>query len=148
LVSVDAADPLSAAAFAHLAASLGETEDRGSVFRPEYAWLYCRAAQLHGFTSDQDLDLFARTFTTEREARAYYRQRQWDFDEVEYTYLERCAVRQPGAFPAALGEDYPGRGERLLLVRSERLEQKRDKEGAAACVEVLLQLAPRCARAH
>jgi tetratricopeptide (TPR) repeat protein len=148
LVSVDAADPLSAAAFAHLAASLRENEDRGSIFRPEYGWLYCRAAQQHGFTSEQDLDLFALTFTSDKEARAFYEQRQWNFDEVEHTYLERCAARQPGAFPAALGEDYPARGESVLLARSQQLEQAGDKEGAAGCMEVLLRLAPWCTRAH
>jgi tetratricopeptide (TPR) repeat protein len=177
LVSVDATEPLSAGAFAHLAASLRENEDQGSqieggeltspdeppvivgsqssildprssVFRPEYAWLYTRTAQQHGFTSEQDLDLFALTFTTAGEARNFFAQRQWDFDEVEFTYLERCAARQPGTFPQALGEDYPARGENLLLARSERLEGMKDKEGAAACVEILLKLAPRCTRAQ
>jgi tetratricopeptide (TPR) repeat protein len=142
LASVDAADPLSAAAYAHLAAAFPDA------LRPEYAWLYCRAAQQHGSTSALDLELFARTFAAPAEARAFYAQRGWDLEDVEVTYLERCAAQQPGAFPMALGPDYPARGESLLLARSERREQLGDREGAAGCAEVLLKLAPQSTRAH
>src|SRR5262249_12943834 len=58
LAAVDATDPVSAAGFAHLAETLarqkGEPETQ-RVFRPEYAWLYGRAAQQHGATSEADL---------------------------------------------------------------------------------------------
>jgi Flp pilus assembly protein TadD len=148
LVSVDAADPLAAAAYGQSAESApreaqsAERETPSAELRPEYAWLYCRAAQQHGVACDRELDLFARTFATEAEAREFFAQRQWDFDEVEYTYLARCAARQPGAFPAALGPDYATRGERLLLSRSQWLEHLQDPAGAVASAEVLLQLAP------
>ncbi len=172
LVSVDAADPLAAGAYGHLAATLLDRQSRtqgeeeappdGEVtlppchlvtlspepFRPEYAWLYCRAAQQHGPAAACDLELFALTFATEAEARRFYGQRRWDLDEVEYAYLEHAAARQPGGFPAALGPDYPARGERLLLARSEWLEGSSDAEGAVAAVDVLLNLAPHSTKAH
>jgi tetratricopeptide (TPR) repeat protein len=141
LVSVDATDPLAAAAFGQFAETAG-LETPGADLRPEYAWLYCRASQQHGYVCTRELDLFARTFATEAEARVFYGQRQWDLDEVEYTYLARCAARQPGSFPAALGSDYPARGDKLLLGRSQWLEQFDDPAGAAASAEVLLKLAP------
>jgi tetratricopeptide (TPR) repeat protein len=163
LASVDATDPAAAGAYGALVAALEgrgqRTEDRGqktgegsslssvlcplsSTFRPEYAWLYCRAAQQHGTSSDQDLELFALTFATEAQARPFFEQRQWDFEEVEWTYLRRCAQRQPGEFPPTLGPNYPPRGERLLLARSEALEQRLDGEGAVTAAETLVLLAP------
>jgi tetratricopeptide (TPR) repeat protein len=137
LASVHAVDPTAAAAYAHLAAS-----DPSRV-RPEYAWLYCRAAQQHGYSGEHDLELFATTFRDESAARAFYAQRQWDFDDMEYTYLERAAARQLGRFPEALGPDYPARGERLLLERSRRQEQAGREAAAVASATVLLALAPR-----
>jgi tetratricopeptide (TPR) repeat protein len=167
LASVDATDPLAGAAYAQLAETMMREAGKGteptqaaegvvaspvtlspchpvtlSEFRPEFAWLYCRAAQEHGVRSNYDLDLFALTFATAADARPYFAQRQWDFDEVEFTYLERSAERLPGQFPAALGPDYPGRGAALLLARSHWLEGLQDPEGAAACVETLRKLAP------
>jgi tetratricopeptide (TPR) repeat protein len=174
LGSVDAVDPLAAAAYAQFAGAFegealgtpagdrtGEGGDAEAVrdstlvdgprrpsFRPEYAWLFCRAAQRHSVTADRDLELFAHTFATEAAARTFFAQRQWDFDEVELAYLERWAARQPGSFPVTLGPDYPPRGERLLLGRSQWLEQLQDQDGAIACTEVLLRLAPRNPAAH
>ncbi len=156
LVSVDATDPLAGEAYGHLAATLflqsreeeTSTEHLAGLLRPAYAWLFCRAAQEHGSAAERVLDLFALTFATEAEARAFYAQRQWDFDEMEYTYLERCAALAPGAFPQALGADPPGRGEKLLLGRSQLLEELQDPEGALQAAEVFFKLAPLNPRAH
>jgi hypothetical protein len=139
---VDAVDPDAAAAYAHLAAISTES------VRPEYAWLYCRAAQLHGYTSDQDLQLFAKTFRDEASARAFYTARQWDMEEIAYTYLERCAAQRPGSFPAEFGPNYPQRGEAMLLERSARLEASGQPDAALATAEVLHQLAPHSLPAH
>src|SRR5262249_51540050 len=139
LASVDAVDPLAAAAYA----DLGDNTNH-----PEFAWLYCRAAERNGVATDPDLYLFAQTFATRDAARAFYAQRNWDFDEVEYTYLVRSAARQPGAFPPTLGADYPANGEKLLLERSQGLERGGDLAAATACSEVLLKLAPRSPAAH
>jgi tetratricopeptide (TPR) repeat protein len=156
LVSVDGTDPLAADAYSHLAMTIAQesgtankqSKNNGRPLRPEYAWLFCRAAQEHGATADKDLELFALTFATETEARPFYAQRQWDFDEVEYAYLARCAAVKPGAFPPALGDDYAARGAKLLLARSQWLEELQDKEGALQAAEVLLQLLPRNPGAH
>jgi tetratricopeptide (TPR) repeat protein len=170
LVSVDATDPLAAEAFGQLAATLArQSKDEGgrmkdeknssfilhpssflmsNGIRPEYAWLFCRAAQEHGSTAERVLDLFALTFATEAEARGFYAQRQWDFDEMEYAYLERCAALAPGAFPQALEADAADRGEKLLLGRSQLLEELKDQEGALQAAEVFLKLAPRNPPAH
>jgi tetratricopeptide (TPR) repeat protein len=142
LESVKATDPLAAAAYHHLQAS-----DPGAV-RPEYAWLYCRAAQQHGLTGEHALELFARTFQEEAAARFYFAEQSWDFEDVEYAYLERTAALAPGQFPAALGPDYPARGEELLLGRAGRLEEAGQADAALAAAEVLLKLAPGSARAH
>src|SRR5262249_52391742 len=76
LASVNATDPAAAAAYDHLAATFADW------VRPEYAWLYCRAAQQHGFAGQRDLDLFARTFQADavEGARAFFRERGWDLD--------------------------------------------------------------------
>jgi Flp pilus assembly protein TadD len=142
LASVEATDPAAAAAFAQLAAC------RPEAVRPEYAWLYCRAAQQHGVTTDGDLELFGRAFRDEASAQAFFDKHGWDFDGVESAYLERCAARQPGAFPEALGPDYAPRGERLLLERSRRQEEAGRGDAALASADVLLRLAPRSPWAH
>jgi Flp pilus assembly protein TadD len=142
LQSIDAVDPESAAAYSQLAAVSPE------LLRPEFAWLYCRAAQIHGYTSAQDLDLFARTFRDESAAREFYSAHQWNLDETAFTYLERCAAQRPGHFPEEFGPDYPPRGEDLLLARSEQLQAAGQKDAALAAVEVLVKLAPASICAH
>ncbi len=142
LTAVNATDATAGAAYAHLAATFPEA------LRAEHTWLYCRAAQVHGLRSPNELDLFGQLFHQAAAARAFYEQRQWDFDEVEYTGLARHAALQPGHFPEALGADYPARGEELLLERSRRQEQAGRSEEALASAEVLLQLAPQSPRAH
>lgn len=142
LRSVDAADSEAAAAYAQLAATSRDA------IRPEYAWLYCRAAHVHGFTSEQDLELFGRTFRDEESARAFYDRCQWDLAEVAYTYLARCAVQRPGHFPEEFGPDYPERGEKALLARAEQLEADGKPHAALAAVDDLLKLAPGSIRAH
>jgi tetratricopeptide (TPR) repeat protein len=142
LRSVEAFDAEAAAAYSQLAAAAPEA------VRPEYAWLYCRAAQVHGFTSGQDLDLFGRTFRDEEAARAFFAARQWDLGETAYTYLERCAAQRPGHFPEEFGPEYPPRGEAMLLERSEQLETAGQADAALAAVDVLAKLAPHSPRAH
>jgi Flp pilus assembly protein TadD len=142
LAAVNATDPEAAAAYDHLAATFPD------VVRAEYAWLYCRAAQQHGTRGDRDLELFERTFRDQPAARAFYEARAWDLDEVEYTYLERWAARQPGRFPEALGADYADRGEALLLARSRQQQEAGRVEEALAAAEVWLQLAPHSRDAH
>jgi tetratricopeptide (TPR) repeat protein len=156
LLGVDATDPLAGAAYSQLATTIAQEIDANkekadtlrALFRPEYAWLFSRAAQHHGITAANDLELFGLTFATEGQARPFYAQRQWALDEVEYVYLARCAAVQPGAFPAALGPEYPARGEKLLLARSQWLEGLQDNNGALNAAEVLLHLAPRSPRGH
>ncbi len=142
LASVDAVEPEAAAAYAQLAAT-----DPDAI-RPEYAWLYCRAAQLHDFRSDQDLELFGRTFREEERARAFFAQRQWDLDEAAYVYLKRAALQQPGQFPEAFGPDYPAHGEEMLLARSTKLEAEENTDAALEAADILHRLAPQSIRAY
>jgi Flp pilus assembly protein TadD len=141
LASVDAADIEAARAYEHLAATFPEA------VRPAYAWLYCRAAEQHACGKEHDLDLFARAFADASAARAFYAERSWNFDDMEYTYLERSATKCPGRFPEALGQDYAARGAELLLARSSRQEEAGDAAGALTSAEVLRALAPQNVRA-
>lgn len=142
LASVAAADSAAAAAYEHLAATFPER------VRAEYAWLFCRAVQTQRCGGAHELDLFARTFQDQAPARAFFAERRWDFEDMEYAYLERSAARRPGSFPEILGPEYPARGETLLLGRSRRLEQTGDNAGALDSAELLLLLAPRSATAR
>ncbi|HEX5273043.1 MAG TPA: tetratricopeptide repeat protein, partial [Gemmataceae bacterium] len=142
LASVFAIDPESAAAYDHLAATHPEA------LRPEHAWIYCQAAHQYGLKGQCDLDLFARTFRDAEHAAQFYGQRGWDFEAVEFTYLERAARGRPGRFPEELGADYPERGADRLLARSRRQEEEGNAEAALATAEVLLALAPRDLVAH
>jgi tetratricopeptide (TPR) repeat protein len=141
LASVHAHTPEAAQAYACL------TANHPQAVLPRHAWLYCQAAAVHGCSSEHDLDLFARTFREPTGAQQYFARQEWNFKEVEYTFLERCASRQPGRFPDVLGPDYPPRGESFLLERASQLEQAGDDEKARHAVEVLLRLAPRCVQA-
>jgi Flp pilus assembly protein TadD len=142
LAAVDATNPAAAAAYDQLAATFPEA------VRSEYAWLYCRAAQQHGTSGERDRELFDRTFREQPAARAFYEARRWDFAEIEYTYLERCAAHQPGRFPETLGPDYPSHGEALLLARSRQQADAGQKDAALATAEVLYKLAPHSPAAH
>jgi tetratricopeptide (TPR) repeat protein len=142
LAAVNAHDPQAAAAYHHLAATYPDA------VQSVHAWLYCRAAQQHGFTGERDLDLFARAFRDEPAARAFHAERSWDLDEVEYVYLARCASARPGTFPRELGPDYPSRGEERLLARSRQQESAGHLDAAFATAAVLLRLAPASAAAH
>jgi len=136
LAAAQAIDPAAAAAYEHLMASAP------AAVRPEHAWLYCRAAQQHCLRGGRELDLFALTFSQAAAAQDYYEQRKWDFDELEYAYLERQADRFPGHFPELLGAEYADRGEELLLKRSRAEEAAGRKEAALAAAEILCKLAP------
>jgi tetratricopeptide (TPR) repeat protein len=142
LVSVQATDQAAALAFHQIA-----TEHPG-LLKPVYAWHYCQAALQHHLEDPRALDLYALTFQTAAEARPYFVERKWDFEELEYAFLREAAIRQPGHFPAVLGPEYPPLGEAMLLQRSERFEQENKPDGALASADVLLRLAPQSPLAH
>jgi Flp pilus assembly protein TadD len=144
LASVNAVDPQAAAAYAHLAQTYPDA------LKSKHAYLYVRAATLHPslHVGGSDLDLFARTFVESSAARAFFAEQQWNFDDAEYLYLERCASQNPGRFPSVLGDEYAARGESFLLERSRREEASGRAEPARLCVEVLLRLAPTSISGH
>jgi tetratricopeptide (TPR) repeat protein len=142
MASVLAHDARAGAAYAHL------NETFPDAVKPLHAWLYARAAAANDVKGTRDLDLFARTFQEAGAARAFFERQGWDFAEVEYTYLARCATRAPGRFPEVLGPDYAPRGEAFLLARSSAQEQAKKIEPARESAEVLLRLAPTSVAAH
>src|SRR5262249_43852617 len=142
LVAVNATTASAAAAYDPLPATFPEA------VRSEHAWLYCRAALEHGVSSPRDLIFFNRTFREEEAARAFFAARNWDFDGLEYAYLERAAAQRPGQFPEELGPAYPARGAERLLERSRLLERAGQPDAARAAALVLLKLAPASAAAH
>jgi tetratricopeptide (TPR) repeat protein len=138
LAGVHAFDAPAAAAYAHLAATFP------NAVSPHFAWLYARAASVHGFKSDHDLDLFALAFRNAAQMTTYYGVQKWPVEDAEYAFLERAAARAPGRFPEALGDDYAPRGEKFLLERSRQEEQAGRKDAALLCMDVLQKLAPSC----
>ena len=116
--------------------------------KPIYAWLYVRAATLHDFRGERDLDLFALAFRNEASIREYFAGQQWNIDDAEFTYLKRSADVNPGRFPEPLGADYPAKGEEFLLARSHTEEAAGRKDAALECMEVLLRLAPASLAGH
>ncbi len=138
LASVNATDPQSAAAFSYLAGTFPQS------VAPRFAWLYCQAATAHGLATPQDLDLFGRTFSDPAPAREFFARQKWNFEDAQYTYLERSARLAPGRFPEKLGPDFAPLGEQFLLERSRQEEEANRKDAALTAVEVLLKLAPRC----
>lgn len=136
LWSVRSVDPLAAQAFHELQATYPHAMTN------EYAWLYCRAAQLHQTTGSHALEMFARTFADAASAQAFFGQEGWDFEAVEFNYLRKAAAEDPGHFPEVLGPDYPRRGEEVLLARSRREELAGQTEAALNTATILVQLAP------
>ena len=116
LASVSAVDAQSAQAYHQLAFAFPDA------VKPVYAWLYTRAATVYDLRGERDLDLFARTFRDSEPAREYFAQRQWNFDDAQYTYLKRGAAVMAGAFPEAFGPGYARKGEEFLLARSQTEE--------------------------
>lgn len=142
LVSVAAHDARAAKAYHQVLV------EHPQALKPEYAWLFSRAASTHAVEPPRGLELYARTFATAEGARAFFAAQGWSFEELEFGFLRQAAVREPGAFPAALGPDYATRGEALLEARSRRLEQEKQPDAALACADVWLRLAPRSPAAH
>jgi tetratricopeptide (TPR) repeat protein len=142
LVSIQATDRDAAAAYHQVALEYPD------LLKSEYAWLYCRATLQHNLEHEKSLTLFARTFQTGAEGRAFFARHQWDFEELEFAFLRQAAIKEPGAFPAVLGADYPPLGEAMLIERSERLEKENKGDSALGCIEVLVRLAPRSVPAH
>jgi tetratricopeptide (TPR) repeat protein len=151
LASVNATDPNGAEAYAHLAATYPDS------LKPKHAFLYVRAATLGSSLGGAaswsvdpkvELDLFARTFAESAAARVFFSEQVWNFDDAEYTYLERSAALHPGRFPDVLGPDYPARGESFLMERSRLEEESGRNDPARTCVEVLLRLAPTSIQGH
>jgi hypothetical protein len=138
LAGVHACDPPAGAAYASLATAFPHA------VAPHFAWLYARAASVHGITSDRDLDLFALAFRHAAQMKTYYGVQKWPVDDAEYTYLDRAAARAPGRFPEALGDDYAQRGEKFLLERSRQEEAAGRKDAALTCMDVLQKLSPGC----
>ena len=137
LANVDACDAAAAAVYDQLAVAKLE------LIRPPHAWLYCRAAQQHGFRGEQDLGLFGITFAHPADAETFYSQRSWKIEDVEHTYLERWAEPHPGSFPPGFPPEYPARAEQLLLQRSDAQEKAGQLEPALASAALLTRLLPR-----
>jgi len=142
LVSVEAADPESAAVYDQLALHHPES------VRPAHAWLYCRAAQQHGFHGKADLVLFAAAFRQVAGLGNFYAQHQWDVEELEALYLARWSEPHPATFPEVLGPDYGPAGERLLLAQSFKHESAGQADAALHTAGVLLRLLPYSRHAH
>jgi tetratricopeptide (TPR) repeat protein len=142
LASVDCTDRTAAEAYHALQAAAPEA------VRPEYAWLYGRAAAQHGQRGPHSLALFARAFQDEPAARAFFTEHEWDFEALELAYLQCAAEQAPGQFPEPLGPGYTKRGEDLLLQRVLRLQQTNQPDAALATAEVLFKLTSASPRAH
>ncbi len=141
LVSVADFSPQAAEAYNHLYATARE------ILQPEFAWLYCRASQVHDVEHEHAVALFARTFEEKDAAKQFYAKHDWDFDELEFTFLQRAASQSPGQFPVVFGPNYPPRGEQLLMDRIDRMLGANDLDGAAAAADVFAKLAPRNTKA-
>lgn len=140
LWSVHETDPAAAHAFHQLAMTYP------AAVRSEYAWLFCRAAQLHGIGGERALDLFAMTFRKREQAQEFFAQKQWDFGDLEFTYLALAAQLAPGRFPEALGPDLASHADKILT-RSVLQEKAGDMEASLKSADVLSKLAPGNAKA-
>ena len=125
LASVNACDAAAAAAYSQLAGTFPQS------VVPRHAWLYCQAATAHDFRGPADLDLFALTFRDPKATGDFFTRQKWDLDEVQYSYLERCAKLAPGRFPEALGPAYAAQGETFPAGALAREEAAGHKEAAA-----------------
>lgn len=130
------ADASAAAAFDHLAVEFPDA------VRSDFAWLYCRAAHTEGYRGKKDLELFGRTFREESAARDFFARRKWDFEEVEYAYLDRWSAAHPATFPPEFGSGAAYRCVTRLMSRSLWLEEMNQPDDALACVTVLLRMTP------
>ncbi|HEV2948429.1 MAG TPA: tetratricopeptide repeat protein [Gemmataceae bacterium] len=142
LASVEATDPLAAAAYYQFSDASPES------LRAEHAWLYCRALERHGLENANDLEIFRRAFVDESTIRDFFEKRGWNLEEVEYLFARRCAAATSSDGLAVLSDSLRLRLEAFLLARSERLEQSGQSAEALAAVETLLRLMPQSASAH
>jgi len=140
LWSIHAVDPQATRAYQHLQNTFPQA------VRPEYAWLYCRGVQQAGAigagADAPSLELFGVAFAHEADARAFFKEKQWDFDDMEVAYLSAAAQLAPGCFPPNLGPEYPTRGRQILLARSQADEAAARMEDAVKMMDVLTRLSP------
>lgn len=135
LASVEATTPEAAQAYEDLAVS------GAAGLRPQHAWLYCRAAQEHNCATGRGLELFARTLQ-DPAARRFFADRQWSFDDVEYSYLRQLAAGN-GQAPGSAGRALGPAQQALFLRRSRQHEAAGQLEEARKSAEALLRLAPK-----
>src|SRR5229473_1816766 len=117
LASVEANDPLAAAAYYQLSSASPDC------LGAEHAWLYCRAVEQHRLENPNDLQIFCRAFADESAVRDFFEKRGWNLEEVEYQFARRCAAATSSNAPGVLPDSLRLRLEAFLLARSEGLEQ-------------------------
>ncbi len=140
--SVEAHDAEAAATYDLLAQSAPAS------VRPAHAWLFGRAAQVHGLRGAAELPLFAQAFTHGSALRHFYAQRKWDVEELEALYLSRWSETRPAELPEVFGDAYGPAAEQLLLSRSKKLEAEGQADGALRSAAILLRLRPESAAAY
>ncbi len=133
LLSVMASDRLSASAIYFFYTTYPED------LRPQYSWLYGRAAQKHDLRDEYTLSILTRIFQEPEPAREFFAAQDWDFSDLEFTYLKLTAEKEPGRFPGLLPAE---KGEKLLLEKAAGREQAGDRDAAIAALEVLIRLSP------
>jgi tetratricopeptide (TPR) repeat protein len=138
LAGVHAVDVQAAGAYFHLAVTSFEA------VTPHFAWLYARAASVHGVKGPRDLELFSLAFRNAGQMKAYYAVQKWSIDDAVYAFLDRAAAMAPGRFPEALGTDNDRQLEKFLLERSQTEEAAGRKDSALACMDVLQKLSAGC----
>ncbi len=136
LQSATATDSSSAQAFHHLFATFP-----GS-FRKEFSWLYCRSAQLLDLQETHTLDTYNLLFSEEDSAREFYQEKNWDFAELEYSFLEKYVRHSPGEIPPVFGEHGSARVENILSKRVRALEEENQQEKARDTAQVWALMTP------
>jgi tetratricopeptide (TPR) repeat protein len=117
------------------------------VFRPEFAFVFCRAVEEQELAEEKALDIFALLFSHEEDARAFFAERKWDFAKLEYAYLEKFARWHPGQLPPVFGEQARARVEQILTGRIDHFRGQNQLEEARAAAQVWVKLLPTEAKA-